>query len=131
MFLGSDSTYFVRIRAWSDLPELGGVTTVWSALTTCLANVQLPPPTITNITMSDVHAVNVDWTDIDGCAIYELQISDEIAFLSWVGYWPTQSYEFDAPVGSWNPVYARVRAWSALPEAGGVAGHWSATLTTP
>ena len=131
LFFGTDSTHFVRVRAWSDLPEIGGVTTAWSAPTTCSATVQLPPPTITNITMSDVYAVNVDWTDIDGCAIYELQISDEISFSSWAGYWPIQSYEFDAPTGSWNPVYARVRAWSALPEAGGVAGHWSATLTTP
>lgn len=131
LFLGADATFFVRVRAWSDLPELGGVTTAWSAPTTCSATVQLPSPTISNINMSDVHTVNVDWTDIDGSAIYELQISDEISFSSWAGYWPIQSYEFDAPTGSWSPVYARVRAWSALPEAGGVAGHWSATLTTP
>lgn len=130
-FLGEDAPFFFRVRAWSAAPETGGVATAWSAVTSCVAVVQLPAPVITNIALFGTNEVNVFWTVVPGTRIYEIQKAATNSFVPYVAYWPSNSFEFGIPLSAGLTNFFRVRAWSSLPETGGVAGHWSATTNKP
>ncbi len=125
-------TYYFKVRGWTAAPEKGGNATYWSQTLTLTvqqkipvidhANDPVPPAVVYPATFT------VDWSDVPGTKIYEVNM---IEYGAGSGtkreFWPSGSVETITPLkpGIFN---ITVRAWSDLPENGGVATAWSKPL---
>lgn len=116
-------SYF-RVRAWSHMPESGGVASAWSAVAACTSAVQLAAPVFTNLPPAVTGTFSVGWTPVGGAAIYELQLRATNGVLQ-RSFWPLQPVEPGIPAGTATVAVVRVRAWTKLPELGGEDGVWS------
>jgi hypothetical protein len=120
-------TYYIRVRAWTDAPENGGVRSVWSSVVTITVLPSINTPAFIASEWSGIvkQTVTVDWSDVAGAVIYQGVIAEDAAFTKEIAqFWPGNSYEV-VTLPRPGKLYTRVRAWSALPENGGVATAWS------
>ncbi len=125
-----NGTYYYRVRAWTNTPENGGVSSGWSNVVDMIVDIPAAPPNTP--TLSDPGGTDTDgiytvqWTDesSSGATIYELQDYYNTTFENPGRYWPSSNSEQITQTTN-GTYYYRVRAWTDVPENGGVSSGWS------
>jgi len=121
----SNQALYCRVRAWSYYPENGGQAGGWSAVQTNQGFVSTAP-TFTGLPVSVTNTtLVVNWSAIPMSCIYQFQYSSRADFSTNIAEtWPLGNLE-TIWIGQNGWQFLRVRAWSQLPEAGGLATDWS------
>jgi hypothetical protein len=107
---------YYRVRAWSAAPENGGVSSCLSDVVRGIV-LTIPGSEITvNSPVPFNESAYIDWADIPGAAIYQLEEYRDEACLEPTGrqFWPSASFEnvrYDRPA----LYFYRVRGWNETP----------------
>ncbi|MDP3786785.1 MAG: discoidin domain-containing protein [Candidatus Omnitrophota bacterium] len=131
MFNYTNGTYYYKVRAWTAVPEQGGLSSNWSNVASCAVTMMATRP--------NTPALNQP-TDADSDGIFKLIWSDETASgATRYETWESPNSDFSAPISFFWPVsnyvwidkaangtyYYKVRSWTALPENDGIYSDWS------
>ena len=131
MFNYTNGTYYYKVRAWTAVPEHGGLSSGWSSAGSCTVTMTATrpgAPTLKQMTDADADGIfKVMWSDesATGATHYEVWESTASDFSQSVSFfWPQANFVWIDKSAN-GTFYYKARSWTDVPENDGISSEWS------